>query len=165
MKSTSAGTDRDEVERLARANLAIVASGDVSAVAENVGTEFWDMQGGDTPQASREHGPTAFAATVRWLHSALTDIRFEVHDAFVDGDRAVLYVTMHARQHGPFVIPNADGPDVRFPSHGHSCAVRAVHMFHVAGGRVVAHDAVRDDMTMARQLGWIPSGPPPGASA
>jgi predicted ester cyclase len=158
--NSSTSVDRREAERLARENLRIVASGDVDATATNVGEEFWDMQGGDRPEAVRPHGPDAFAGTVRWLHTAFTDIAFEIHRAFVDGDHAVLYVTMHARQHGPFVVPGADGADVRFESRGRECHVRAVHMFRVAGGRIVHHDAVRDDLTMARQLGWIPSGPP-----
>ena len=162
MTGTSIDDDRFAVEQLARANLEIIASGQTDLIADNVGEQFWDMQGGDTPETTRAHGPTAFAATVSWLRSTFTDIRFEIHRAFVDGDRAVLYVTMHARQHGPFVVPNADGPELRFPSHGRSCHVRSVHMFRIADGRVVEHDAVRDDMVLARQLGWIPSGPPPG---
>jgi predicted ester cyclase len=160
MPDSSMLADQDAVERLARANLDIVASGDLDRIDENVGTEFWDMQGGDTPTSTREHGPDAFATTVRWLHTAFTDVRFEIHDIFIDGDRAAVYVTMHARQHGPFVVPNPDGTAMSFASNGHDCHVRAVHMYRVAGGRVVAHDAVRDDMSMARQLGWIPSGPP-----
>jgi predicted ester cyclase len=160
VSSPSVGIERNEVERLARANLGIVASGDIEAIGTNVGDDFWDMQGGDTPETARRHGATAFAATVAWLHRAFTDIRFDIHRVFVDNDRAVLYVTMHARQHGPFAVPAADGTEMRFASQGRECHVRAVHMFRVADGRVVEHDAVRDDMNMARQLGWIPAGPP-----
>jgi predicted ester cyclase len=151
------------VERLARANLDIVASGDLRRIDENVGTEFWDMQGGDAVESSRVQGPHAFAATVQWLHTAFTDISFEIHDVLTDDDRAAVYVTMHARQHGPFVVPNPDGTSISFPSHGRDCHVRAVHLYRVLDDRVVAHDAVRDDMSMARQLGWIPSGPPGAA--
>jgi predicted ester cyclase len=159
--STDRGeTDRGDVERLARANLDIVATGDIGAIAGNVSDDFWDMQGGDTPEARRGHGPDAFVATVRWLHRAFTDVHFEVHRVLIDGDRAALYVTMHARQHGPFVVPGPDGTETRFESRGRDCHVRAVHLFRIADGRVVEHDAVRDDMTMARQLGWIPAGPP-----
>lgn len=164
MSDSSIKSDRDEVERLARDNLGIIAGGDFDAIAANVGARFWDMQGGDTPAATRAHGPTAFAATVRWLRTAFTDIVFDVHRVFVDGDRAVLYVTMHARQHGPFTILNPRGPDVVFESQGRTCHVRAAHMFRIEGGRVVEHDAVRDDMSMARQLGWIPDGAPGGAA-
>jgi predicted ester cyclase len=158
LSPSSTSTDRGEVERLARANLDIVSTGDISAVDGNVSDDFWDMQGGDTPAARRGHGPDAFAATVQWLHRAFTDVRFEVHRVLVDGDRAALYVTMHARQHGPFVVPGPDGTEARFDSQDRECHVRAVHMFRVAAGRVVEHDAVRDDMTMARQLGWVPAG-------
>jgi predicted ester cyclase len=160
LSQSSTSTDRGDVARLARANLQIVASGDIGAVAANVSDDFWDMQGGDTPAARRGHGPDAFAATVQWLHRAFTDVHFDTHRVLVDGDRAALYVTMHARQHGPFVVPGPDGADVRFESRGRTCHVRAVHMFRIAESRVVEHDAVRDDLTMARQLGWIPAGPP-----
>ncbi|MEP6955852.1 MAG: hypothetical protein ABI883_03440 [Chthoniobacterales bacterium] len=33
------------------------------------------------------------------------------------------------------------------------------HWFRVRDGAIVEHDAVRDDLGMAKQLGWIPPRP------
>jgi predicted ester cyclase len=151
---------RDDAERLARENLAIVASGDLDSADVNVTPDFWDHQAGDTPEAVRQRGPAAFRSTVTWLHRAFTDISFDIHNAYVDGDRVALYVTFHARQHGAFIVPGPpDGPAVKFPATGRSFHSRAVHMFRISDGKVAEHDALRDDLAMARQLGWIPTGP------
>jgi ketosteroid isomerase-like protein len=151
---------RNDAERLARENLAIVASGDLDSADVNVAPDFWDHQAGDTPEAVRQRGPAAFRSTVTWLHRAFTDISFDIHDAYVDGDRVALYVTFHARQHGAFIAPGPpNGPATEFPATGRSFHSRAVHMFRIRDGKVAEHDALRDDLAMARQLGWIPSGP------
>lgn len=151
---------RAEAERLARENLAIVASGDLGSADANVTADFWDHQGGDTPEATRQRGPDAFRSTVQWLHRAFTDLKFDIHQSYVDGDRVALYVTFHARQHGPFIVPGPPGRDaVEFPATGRSFHSRAVHMFRIRDGKVAEHDALRDDLAMARQLGWIPAGP------
>ena len=88
-------------------------------------------------------------------------MRFEFHEVHVMGERAVALVTLHARQHGPFVVH--DSPDGRvtdaFPSNGRSFSVRQTHWFKVRDGAISEHDAVRDDLGMAKQLGWIPPRP------
>jgi len=110
---------------------------------------------------TRGRGPEALKGTIRWLHRAFTDVRFEFHEVLVLGNRAVARVTLHARQHGPFVVH--DSPDGRvteaFPSKGRSFAVRQTHWFTIANGAIAEHDAVRHDLGMARQLGWIPPTP------
>lgn len=75
-------------------------------------------------------------------------MHFEIREVLVDGDRVAARVTLHARQHGPFVVH--DSPD------GH---VQQTHWFKIRDGAVAEHDAVRDDLGMAKQLGWIPPKP------
>jgi predicted ester cyclase len=158
-RSASHALDRSEAEQLARENLRIVATADLDAIGANITADYWDHQGGDTPEAVRQRGPEAFRSTIAWLHRAFTDMRFEIHDAFVDDDRVALHVTFHARQHGPFLVQAGPSGEIvnEFPPTGRSFASRAVHMFRIADGRIAEHDAVRDDLAMARQLGWIPS--------
>jgi len=88
-------------------------------------------------------------------------MRVEFHDIAINANLVALNVTFHARQHGPFVVH--DSPDGRvtdvFPSNGRSFAVRQTHWITVRDGAVAEHDAVRDDLGMAKKLGWIPPKP------
>ncbi len=150
-----------EEERLASEHLRIIAAGDVAAVAANVAADYFNHRSADEPGKARQRGPAGFKATMSWLHRAFTDMRFEIHEAAVNGNRVALYVTLHARQHGPFVV--YDSPDASvttvFPSKGRSFAVKQTHWFTIANGVVAEHDAVRDDLGMAQQLGWLPPNP------
>lgn len=154
MSRPSSKTNRAEAEKLARQNLAIVATANFAAVDANVTADFRDHQAGDVPESAR--GPEAFKLTIAWLHRSFTDMRFDIHRAFVDDDSVALYVTFHARQHGSFVAPGGPGWDgVRYESTGKTFHSRAVHMYRIADGKICEHDALRDDLAMAMQLGWI----------
>lgn len=144
-----------------REHLNLTARGDMSAVERNVTSDYFNHRCADEPMDTRGRGPEAVKATIRWLHRAFTDMRFEFHDVLVVGDRAVARVTLHARQHGPFVVHDSPAGEVTdaFPSNGQSFAVFQTHWFRVRDGAVAEHDAVRDDLGMAKQLGWIPPKP------
>ena len=148
-------------EHLAREHLRIFAAGDLNAVAANVTADYLNHRSTDEPLEARVRGPEGFKATLRWAKRAFADMRFEVHQVAIVGDVVALHVTFHARQHGPFVV--YDSPDGRvtdvFPSNGRSFAVRHTHWITVSNGAVSEHDAVRDDLGMAKQLGWIPPNP------
>jgi ketosteroid isomerase-like protein len=151
----------DVKEHLVREHLNLTARGDIAAVAANVTPDYFNHRCADEPMDTRQRGPEALRATIRWLHRAFTDLRFEFHEVLVSGDRAVARVTLHGRQHGPFVVH--DSPDGKvteaFPSNGCSFAVPQTHWFKIADGTVAEHDAVRDDLGMAKQLGWLPPKP------
>lgn len=150
-----------DAERLAREHLRIVAAGDQDAVATNVTSDYFNHRSADEPIEARQKGPEGLKATIRWLHRAFTDMRFEFHDVAVNDNLVALHVTLHARQHGPFVVH--DSPDARvtevFPSTGRSFAARQTHWITVRDSAVAGHDAVRDDLGMAKQLGWLPPKP------
>jgi len=46
-----------------------------------------------------------------------------------------------------------------FPPTGRPFAARQVHWFRIEDGAIAEHDAVRDDLGMAQQAGWIPPRP------
>jgi ketosteroid isomerase-like protein len=152
---------RGEAERLAREHLRLVAAGDQDAAARNVTADYFNRRSADEPLGTRRRGPEGLKETIRWLHRAFADMRFEVHQAAATGNLVALHVTLHARQHGPFVVH--DSPDGRvtdvFPSTGRSFAARQTHWFTISNGAVAEHDAVRDDLGMAKQLGWVPPRP------
>jgi SnoaL-like polyketide cyclase len=117
------------IERLVREHLELMASGDLTAADRNVSVYFFNHRCSDEPMDTRGRGPQALKATIRWLHRAFADMRFEFHEILVSGDRAAARVTLHARQHGPFVVH--DSPDGKvtdaFPSTGRSFAVAQTH--------------------------------------
>lgn len=153
--------NEEDSKRLALEHLRIVAEGDFDAVDGNVTPDYFNLRSADEPLETRVPGPDGLKATIRWLHRAFADLRFEIEEIMVNGDRVVVLATMHGRQHGPFVVhdsPNGEVTDV-FPSKGRTMAVRHTHFFRIAKGAVSEHDAVRDDLGMAKQLGWIPPSP------
>ena len=154
-------TKNGEYERLAREHLRIVAEGDFDAIEENVTDDYFNVRSADEPLESRRLGPAGLRVTIEWLHRAFTDLRFEIHDVIVSGTRVAIRATMHGRQHGSFVVydsPDGYVTDV-FPSNGRSMSVFHTHWFRIANGKVCEHDAVRDDLGMAKQLGWLPPTP------
>ncbi len=158
MKSTENAT---LFEEQAREHLRIVASADFDAVEANVTHDYFNRRSADEPIETRTPGPEGLKATIRWLHRAFTDLRFEIHDVFVSGNKVAIRATMYGRQHGSFVVydsPDGDVTDV-FPSNGRTLAVEHIHLFKIEDGKVAEHDAVRDDLGMAKQLGWIPPRP------
>ena len=148
-------------EHLVREHLRIVATADFDAVDDNVTPDYFNRRSADEPLDTRQRGPDGLKATIRWLHRAFTDMEFEFYDVIIDRDRVAARVTMHGRQYGPFVVhdsPEGGVTDV-FPSMGRAFAVEQTHWFRIADGAVAEHDAVRDDLGMAKQLGWIPPRP------
>src|SRR5260370_1051671 len=51
------------------------------------------------------------------------------------------------------------GRSAVMPPTGQACSITQTHWFRVADGKVIEHWANRDDMGMARQLGWVPPTP------
>jgi len=91
-------------------------------------------------------GPDCAKATVRWLYGALDDLQYEVEDAFGEGDRVALRVTLHATHAREFMGR---------PGTGRRFSMRQIHIFRVADGKVAEHWANRDDLGMMRQLGFV----------
>ncbi len=148
-------------EQRARDHLDVVANADFAGATRNVSADYVNRRSADEPLAARQPGPDGLHATIRWLHRAFTDMRFDVHAVAVHGELYALDATLNARQHGPFVVhdsPDGHVTDV-FPSKGRTFAARQTHWITVLGGLVTEHDAVRDDLGMAKQLGWLPPTP------
>ena len=105
-----------------------------------------------------EHG---LRATSRWLRQTFANPRFEIHEILFQDDRVAARVTMHARQHGTFLVYDDESGKVTnaFPSTGRKLAVLQTHWFRMRDGKIAEHDAVRDDLDMAKQLKWLPPTP------
>ena len=153
--TTSTPSSQSSIEILAREHLKVVAAGDMIGAERNVSKRYINHRSSDEPLGTREPGPIGFQKTIAWLHRAFADMRFEIHAVAFNQDVAVLHVTLHGRQHGPFVVHDSPDGSVTdaFPSNGRTFAAKQIHWITVRDGVVVEHDAVRDDLAMAKQLG------------
>ncbi|MER7867760.1 ester cyclase [Streptomyces cellulosae] len=76
-----------------------------------------------------------------------------------DGDRVWVRLRMRGRHTGPFVRYREVRLDQAVPPTGREIDCEQIHVLALREGRVVGHEAVRDDVTMLRQLGVFPPSP------
>jgi hypothetical protein len=64
------------------------------------------------------------------------------------------------RQHGTGAVYDQAGDvDTVFPPTHKTFAMTQSHWFRMKHGRIIEHWVNRDDLGMARQLGWVPPTP------
>ncbi|WP_460342628.1 ester cyclase [Actinoallomurus acanthiterrae] len=105
----------------------------------------------------RDHNapPSATQGSKRVLEVAaqvlktFPDLRYEVEAAIAEDDLVSLRLVMRGTHKGPLM-------GMGLPATGKEVAVKHLHMIRVVEGRISDHWAVRDDLTMMRQLGVIP---------
>jgi hypothetical protein len=138
-----------------------IETGDLSHVGEYIAPDWANAEAAAEPPACRGTGPEAFAATVRWLRTGLTEIGFEEHDVVVQDHAVASAVRMCGRHTGPIVVQDGKRLHVAPPS-GRRFSVEHVHWtVFDEQGRAVSHVARRDDLGQLGQLGLLP--PTPGA--
>ena len=91
-------------------------------------------------------GREALKDQIRWLHSGLDDIAYEVKDAFQSADKVVIRCTARATNTREWLGR---------PPTGKSFAVEHIHIYRLEGDRIAEHWATRDDLSMMRQLGHL----------
>jgi len=112
------------------------------------------------PPSARVPGPAGFHATALWLRAATADLHYDTHHAIADGGLVAVSSTMHGRHVAPIVFYTDDGAvDTVFPPTNRTFAMTQSHWFRIEDGKIIEHWANRDDLGMARQLGWIPPTP------
>lgn len=118
-------------------------SGDVSDAHEYVDPEYFNRESDDRTSA---RGPAELGHSVQWLRGAFSDLRFDVKDLIGDRDKVAARVVMSGRHTGTFV---------GHASTGRAFAAEQVHVFTLRNGKLFTHHAVRDDLTLHRQLGLL----------
>jgi predicted ester cyclase len=106
------------------------------------------------------HGQPASPEMVRWIYTDIRealDERFTMEDVFVAGDRVVLRATVRGTHRGVVRSPVNGGLLAGLPPTGRSYTVQHIHILQMAGDKIVAHWANRDDLSMMQQLGLLPS--------
>ena len=154
-------------EERVREQFRVIETADLALARANVAPDYRNHRAAQEPLAGRGRGPAALHATALWLRSAFRDLRFGIDDVAVIDDRAIAWVTLHGVHTGPYVLHDAPDGSVTgvFPPTGRAFAARQVHWFRLVGDedhgtlQIAEHDAVRDDLGMAKQAGWIPPTP------
>ena len=112
------------------------------------------------PPSARVPGPAGFHATALWLRAAVAGLRYDIHHAIADGGLVAVNSTMNGRHVAPIVFYTDEGAvDTVFPPTNRTFAMTQSHWFRFEDGKIIEHWANRDDLGMARQLGWIPPTP------
>jgi predicted ester cyclase len=95
-------------------------------------------------------GLQGMTQSMRMLAAAFSDRRWEIHQAIAEGDTVVLHCAFSGRHTGPFMGLAPTGQPFAF---------RQIHIVRFQDGKAIEHWAVRDDLTLLRQLGAVPSQP------
>ncbi|NMN99072.1 ester cyclase [Antrihabitans stalactiti] len=112
------------------------------------------------PPSARGTGPGAFFALAQWIRASIADLDYEIHHVAADGDLVTVNSTMSGRHVAPAVFYTDDGKvETVFPPTGKSFAITQSHWFRIADDKIIEHWANRDDLGMAKALGWVPPTP------
>lgn len=112
------------------------------------------------PSSSRVPGPAGFYSTALWLRAAFADLHYEIRHAVADGNLVAVNSTMNGRHTAPWAVYTDGGEvDTVFPPTSRTFTVTQSHWFRIEDGMILEHWDNRDDLGMAKQLGWIPPTP------
>jgi predicted ester cyclase len=139
----------------------ILETGDAALAAEVVGAGFHNRESANSPAACAIPGPAGVLASSAWMRSAFTGLHFPILGTAVDDERGQVFVRlrMQGRHTGPFVLFRDGKLDKAVPPTGREIDFEQIHALTLRDGKVVQHEAVRDDMTMLGQLGVFPPTP------
>lgn len=138
--NVSAGTEiRATIERLYQA----FSRHDLELL-RTVVTSDWEYL--PEPQGAAP-GPDQMAAIFQNIASALPDMKIEIHDLLIHGDRVGVRAEVVGTQSGPLMGIAATSKPVRF----------AIHSFHeMRGDRVAKTWHLEDWLAVFQQLGQLP---------
>lgn len=137
-----------DIKEIARRTLTeIMPNADVAALTEVVHPNCVNHE---APSGTPE-GIEGMKQTMLWLRQVFSDLRWEIHSLVREGDMVAVYCTLYGRHTGKLMgVPPTNRP-VEF---------RQMHLVRFQDGKSIEHWAVRDDLTLIRQLGLDPTGRP-----
>jgi len=116
---------------------------------------------------SRNHGfevsREQLGAVLEDIERTFPDVALELLDLAIDGEVAIGRYAMTGTHLGTQQLPFVHGGVLhRRPPTNRRFRTEHAHVFRVQGGHIVTHDAVQDNLELARQLGVLPA---PGRSS
>ncbi|MFE3167551.1 ester cyclase [Streptomyces sp. NPDC059224] len=149
-----------EPAELAHGLFEVLATGAPALAADVVHEEFHNREAAVAPAACALPGPAGVLASGAWMRSAFSDLRFPVLGTALGDDEIWVRLRMQGRHTGTFVRYRDGALDQAIPPTGREIDVEQIHVLGLRDGKVVRHEAVRDDITMLGQLGVFPPAPP-----
>jgi predicted ester cyclase len=148
-----------DAKDLAEGLFRILETGDAQLAAEVVGPDNHNREAAVAPAACAIPGPAGALASGAWLRSAFSDLRFPMVGVARNDDQVWVRLRMQGRHTGPFVRFRDGALDQAIPPTGREIDFEQVHVLDIRDGKVVRHEALRDDVTMLGQLGVFPPSP------
>jgi predicted ester cyclase len=157
---TTSNTTTSSVTSLVVRSIHLMAHGSPAEFDEVIHPAGFTREQRAAPPSARGTGPAAFHALALWLRDAFSDLSYEIHHAITEGDMVTVNSTMSGRHTGPLVFYTPEGAvDTAFAPTRRTFAITQSHWLVMDDGRIGEHWANRDDLGMARQLGWVPPSP------
>jgi steroid delta-isomerase-like uncharacterized protein len=102
-------------------------------------------------------GIEGFKGFLAGLHEGFPDVRYEIQDLAVDGDRAIVRWVVGGTHRGVFNGIPATGKSIS--------DVPGISWLRIAGGKIAEAWVVVDTLTLLTQIGVIPGGEPEATPA
>lgn len=96
---------------------------------------------------SGQHGPAIWRTVSNWIDQSFADRSVEVHCVAAEGDRVMIWLTVHATHIGSG-FPWLRGR----PGSGRRVAWKQVHIFRLSADTIDEHWAVRDDLRVLEAI-------------
>ncbi|KUN82549.1 hypothetical protein AQJ66_21645 [Streptomyces bungoensis] len=137
----------------------VLETGDPALAARVVHEEFRNREAAVAPPACRIAGPAGVLASSAWMRSAFDGLRLPFLETIDRDDQVWVRLRMRGRHTGAFVMFKDGAVDQVLPPTGREIDFEQIHVLDLRGGKVIRHEAVRDDITMLGQLGVFPPAP------
>ncbi|WP_258314798.1 ester cyclase [Streptomyces sp. Act143] len=147
---------------LATSLFTVLETGDPALAAQVVHEEFRNREAAVAPPACRVAGPAGVLASSAWMRFAFEGLRLPFLETARNDDQVWVRLRMQGRHTGAFVLFKDGAVDQVVPPTGREIDFEQIHVLDLRDGKVVRHEAVRDDITMLGQLGVFPPTPAAG---
>jgi predicted ester cyclase len=151
-----AHTELERAHDLLIRGFRLMESWDDAEASALIAPSYTNAEAAPEPPPAHLPGIAGYRGTYDWLHTAYEDLHWTLHTIVAEGEWVVARTTMSGRQSGPFTTYTSDGQvaQTMLPT-GRPFAVTQSHWYRIADGQLVEHQADRDDMSQALQLGWF----------
>ena len=119
--------------------------GNLAAVDEMVAADAIEHDPAFPGQAP---GAEGMKQLVTMFRSAFPDLHAHVEDLIAEGDKVVGRMVSHGTHKGDFM---------GIPATGKEISISEIHIVRIAGGKMVEHWGIADNMAMMQQLGVVPT--------